>query len=97
MRALNNTIDVTFSYISQGAGHYSIYADVSYPLGKKLFYTLTNDTEWVDNYNDKKSEGSSYDELQQMYHDKFMYLFVDDIIMWMYGNEFGKPFNSGKE
>ena len=95
MKALNNSIELKFDRIGHGVGWYTIYAEVLYDVNKQTFTKLTNDSEWLDNYN-KKADGASYDELQQMYYDKFMDLFVDDIIMWMYEIEFGEPFDKGE-
>lgn len=65
-------LDLFYSHLSSGAGHWKIKVDVSIDSStSKSFYHTTTDSMWIDELSDLRADNASHEEIQAFYHDRF--------------------------
>ena len=84
MKALNNEIDIYFQHSKQSWGKYLIFATIKYKGQTEQFEAVSHDSDFFDELNDKIFNQSKFDEIQQLYYDKFFSYFEVKIIDFCY-------------
>jgi hypothetical protein len=85
MKAFNNEADLYFSNPKIGYGQWNIICEVTYKNEKKEFSNHFTDSLFIDELSDMKSEGKSFEEIQQVYYDKFFNSRLEEkIVEWMF-------------